>query len=115
MAVERYQQYLGLRPKDAEAHYTLGLVFKELGRTELAIERFNQSITVVADNAAVHRQLGDAYTKLQRLEEAIKPYQTALAIDASDVATIIIRAQTQRLLKALHGLLRLPHSLIRSP
>ena len=28
-AVERYQQYLSLKPKDAEAHYTLGL---EIGR-----------------------------------------------------------------------------------
>jgi len=89
VAVERYQQYLGLRPEDAEARYTLGLVFKELGRTELAIEQFEKSITVVADNAAVHRQLGDAYTKLHRLEEAIAPYQAALALEADDVGTII--------------------------
>ena len=105
VAVERYQQYLGLRPEDAEAHYTLGLVFKELGRTELAIEHFNQSITLVADNAAVHRQLGDAYTKLQRLEEAIKPYQTALAIDASNVVTIIMLGNV------FHGLHRYTQSI----
>ena len=105
VAVERYQQYLGLRPEDAEAHYTLGLVFKELGRTELAIEHFNQSITLVADNAAVHRQLGDAYTRLQRLEEAIKPYETALAIDASDVVTIIMLGN------AFHGLHRYSRSI----
>jgi len=106
VAVERYQQYLALRPKDAEAHYTLGLVFKELERTELAIEHFNQSITIVADNAAVHRQLGDAYTKLQRLEEAIKPYQTALAIDASDVVTIIMLGNV------FHGLHRYTQSIL---
>ncbi len=28
VAVKRYQQYLGAKPKDAEAHYSLGLVFK---------------------------------------------------------------------------------------
>ena len=105
VAVKRYQQYLGLRPKDAEARYTLGLVFKELGRTELAIEQFEKSITVVADNAAVHRQLGDAYTKLQRLEEAIKPYQTALAIDASNVVTIIMLGNV------FHGLHRYTQSI----
>ncbi len=105
VAVKRYQQYLGLRPKDAEAHYTLGLVFKELGRTELAIEHFNQSISIVADNAAVHKQLGDAYSKLQRLEEAIKPYETALALQADDVVTRI------NLGNVFHGLHRYTQSI----
>ena len=38
VAVGRYEQYLAIKPKDAEARYTLGLVFEELGRSELAIE-----------------------------------------------------------------------------
>ena len=67
VAGERYQQYLGVRPRDAEARYTLGLAFKELQHTELAIEQFEKSITHVADNAEVHRELGDAYAKLHRL------------------------------------------------
>ena len=89
MAVERYQQYLAIRPEDSEARYTLALVLRELGRTEAAIEQFKKSITITADNAAVHRQLGDTYTRLQRLEEAIKPYQTALALNADDAGTVI--------------------------
>ena len=89
MAVERYQQYLAIRPGDAEARYTLGLAFKELQHTELAIEQFEKSITHVADNAEVHRELGDAYAKLHRLEEAINPYQTAIALQADDVVTTI--------------------------
>ncbi len=105
VAVERYQQYLGLRPEDAEAHYTLGLVLNELERTEAAIEHFNKSITITANNAAVHRQLGDAYTRLQRLEEAIKPYQTALAIDASNVVTIVMLGNV------FHGLQRYTQSI----
>ena len=44
VAVERYQQFLGIKPKDAEAHCNLGLVLEELGRTERAIEHFNKSI-----------------------------------------------------------------------
>ncbi len=56
VAVERYQQYLGVRSKDAEAHFTLGLVLEELRHTELAIEHYRKSITITADNAAVHRQ-----------------------------------------------------------
>ena len=107
VAVERYQQYLGIKPKDAEAHYTLGLVLNELERTEPAIEHFNKSITITAKNAAVHRQLGDAYTRLQRLEEAIEPYQTALALQADDVATII------NLGNVFHGLRRYTQSILR--
>ena len=107
VAVERYQQYLGIKPKDAEAHYTLGLVLNELERTEPAIKHFNKSIAITANNAAVHRQLGDAYTKLQRLQEAIKPYQTALALQAEDVVTII------NLGNVFHGLRRYTQSILR--
>jgi len=89
VAVERYQQFLGIKPKDAETHCNLGLVLEELGRTERAIEHFNKSITIAADNAVVHSHLAEAYTKLQRWEEAIKAYQTVLAIQVEDVVTII--------------------------
>ncbi len=61
VAVERYRQYLAIKPRDAEARYTLGLAFKELQHTELAVEQFEKSIAHVADNAEVHRELGDAY------------------------------------------------------
>jgi tetratricopeptide (TPR) repeat protein len=84
-AVERYQQYLGVKPKDAEAHFTLGLALRDMGRAEAAIEHYRKSITIAADNAAVHGQLGDAYTKLQRWEDAIKAYQKVLTINADDV------------------------------
>ncbi len=53
-AVERYQQFLSINPKDAETHCNLGLVLEELGHTERAIEHFNISITHVTDNTAVH-------------------------------------------------------------
>ena len=89
VAVERYQQFLGIIPDHAQTHYNLALVLEELGRTERAIEHFNKSISNAADNAAVHRQLGDAYTKLRRWEDAIEAYQQVLAIQADDVGTII--------------------------
>jgi len=89
VAAERYQQFLGIKPKDAETHCNLGLALEELGRTELAIEHFHESIAIAADNAAVHGHLADVYTKLQRWEEAIEVYQQVLAIQAEDVVTII--------------------------
>ena len=89
VAVERYQQFLGIIPDHQQTHFYLGLVLEELGRIEPAIEHYQKSISIAADNATVHRQLGDACTKLQRWEEAIKAYQQVLAIQAEDVDTII--------------------------
>jgi tetratricopeptide (TPR) repeat protein len=89
VAVERYQQFLGLMPNHAQTHFNLGVVLEELGRMEPAIEHYKKSISIAADNAAVHRQLGDAYTKLKRSDEAIKTYQQVLANQAEDVVTTI--------------------------
>lgn len=89
VAIERYQQFLGIVPNHEQTHFNLALVLEELGRIEPAIEHYKKSITIAADNAAAHRQLGDAYTKLQRPDEAIKAYQQALTIQADDVSTII--------------------------
>ena len=89
VAVERYEQFLGLNRNHAQTHYNLGLVLEELDRTELAIEHFNKSISIAADNAAAHSNLADAYTKLKRWEEAIKAYQKALSIQAGHAITII--------------------------
>ena len=105
VAVERYQQYLSLKPNDAEVHFTLGLVLRELGRTEAAIEHFRQSATIAAGNAAVHGQLGDACTKLQRWEDAIRAYRQVLTINADDVVTII------KLGNVLHTLNRWPKAI----
>ena len=105
VAADRYQQYLAIKPGDAEARYTLGLALMELERTELAIEHFEKSITIVANNAAVHRHLGDAYSRLHRLEEAIEPYQKALALKADDAGTVI------NLGNVFHGLHRYPQSI----
>ena len=80
VAVERYQQLLGIMPDHEQTHFNLGLVLEELGCTDRAIGHYKKSISIAADDAAVHRKLGDACTKLQRWEEAIKAYQHVLGI-----------------------------------
>jgi len=105
VAVERYQQFLDLKPNHAQTHYNLGLVLEELDRTEPAIEHFNKSIAIAADNAEVHSNLADAYTRLRRWEEAIKAYQKALSIQAGDVITII------KLANVFHAAQRWPESI----
>lgn len=89
LAVERYQQFLGIIPDHAQTHFYLGVVLEELGHTERAIEHYRKSITITANNAAVFSHLAEACSKLQRWEEAIKAYQQVLVIQADDVGTMI--------------------------
>ena len=89
VAVERYQQFLGIIPDHAQTWFHLGLVLEELGRTERAIEHYRKSITVTDNNAAVHRHLADACCKLQRWQEAIQAYQQVLVLQADDAGTMI--------------------------
>jgi len=91
VAVERYHEFLNVKPNHAQAHYQLGLALNKLGRTELAIEHYEKSIAVAANNAAAHSHLADAYTKLQRWEEAIKAYQQVLALQATWQARILTK------------------------
>jgi len=89
VAVERYQQVLGIIPDHAPSHFYLGVVLEELGRTEEAIEHYKKSISNTDNNAAAYSHLADACSKLQRWEEAIQAYQQVLAIQADDVGTMI--------------------------
>jgi len=101
VAIERYQQLLGIVPDHAQTHFYLGIVLEELGRTERAIEHYKKSIALTAKepqagagkpdsfDAAAHGHLADACSKLQRWEEAIKAYQQVLAIRADDVGAMI--------------------------
>ena len=89
LAVERYQQFLGLMPNHKGTHFHLGIVLEELGRTDRAIEHFKKSIGTTADNAAVHSHLADACSKRKRWVESIEAYQQVLAIQAEDVITML--------------------------
>ena len=89
VAVERYQQLLGIIPDHAQTHFYLGIVLEELGRTERAIEHYKKSIAITANDAAAYSHLADACSKLQRWEEAIKAYQQVLVIRADDVGAMI--------------------------
>ncbi len=106
VAVERYQQLLGIIPDHAQTHFHLGVVLEEMGRTERAIEHYKKSITDTTNNAAVHGRLADAYGKLQRWEEAIEAYQQVLVFNADDVGTMI------KLGQAFAGAKLIPESIL---
>ena len=84
-AVERYQQYLSLKPKDAEARYTLGLALAELQRWEDAIEAYQQVLTINADDVVTIIKMGNVFHTLNRWPKSIALYEEALALQPDNV------------------------------
>jgi len=84
-AVERYQQYLDIKPKDAEARYTLGLALEELQRWEDAIEAYQQVLAINADDVITIIRLGNVFHTLNRWPRSIALYEQALALQPDNV------------------------------
>jgi len=57
-AMEQYQEALQLNPNLTDAHYNLGLIFSETGRTSGAIGQFEQALRLKPDDADVRDHLG---------------------------------------------------------
>ena len=84
-----YDNFLGLEPEHARAHYHLGLVLNQLGRPERAAEHLRKSVFLSPDHRAAQIHLGDTLTQIGRLEEAARAYIGALALQSDDIAVTI--------------------------
>ncbi len=70
-----------INPRDASAHYQLGLVFQHRRQYTEAISRFKQAIQIDNDETDAHFQLGRIARELGRLQEAIDHFGNVLAQD----------------------------------
>jgi tetratricopeptide (TPR) repeat protein len=62
------------------AHYNLGILLAEQGKTYEAIDHYNEALQVKTDYVNIYINLGVALAKQERLEEAIGHYHQALQI-----------------------------------
>jgi Flp pilus assembly protein TadD len=68
-------------PRDADAHYQLGLIYQQRRQTTEAIARFKRAVEIDPAEADPHFQLGRIAREQKRIEEAIGYLTTAASLD----------------------------------
>lgn len=71
-------------PEDAEAHYDLGLAFKEMGLLDEAIEQFQVALRTGDGRLRVYEELGDCFVQKGEYSVAVKLLERALQLPVED-------------------------------
>ena len=84
-AAENYRQAIRLDPyNSADAHYALGLVYRDWGRPEEEIQAYKQAIKLKPDYASAYERLGSRYLKSKKYAEAIETFKQLIALKPGD-------------------------------
>src|SRR6266404_2616729 len=79
-ALGALKEAVSVESKTAEYRDTLGLLYLELGRTDLAIEELRKAVELDPKLADAQFHLGTAYSEASRWTEAVASYRRALAL-----------------------------------
>ena len=78
-------------PRDADAHYQLGLIYQKRRQYSDAITRFERAVAIDAQDADPHLQLGRIALEQSRYEDAVHHLQKAAALDDKASASEVWR------------------------
>lgn len=81
--VAGYEQTLARDPNDAEAHASLAVRYKQLGRIQESLDHFQRSLRIDPEAPSVYNNFGNALQTQGRLSAATLCYRKAIAIDPS--------------------------------
>jgi tetratricopeptide (TPR) repeat protein len=70
-----------LNPRDADAHYQLGLIYAQRRSYEEAQSRFKTALSIDSQNAESHYELGRVFAAQNRLSEAMAEFRQAACIN----------------------------------
>jgi len=105
-ALGALKEAVSVDPTVAAYYDTLGLVYLELGRTDLAIQELRKAVELDPKLADAHFHLGTAYAEATRWEEAVGSYRKALALPTLTIHDYV----HQNLGLALYHLKRYPEA-----
>jgi tetratricopeptide (TPR) repeat protein len=79
--LKRQLEISTLNPRDADAHYQLGLIYAQRRQFEPAIASFRKAIEIDPEEADAHYQLGKIAREQGRYDEALEHCRAAARID----------------------------------
>src|SRR5262245_14541701 len=84
-AVDAYRQSIKLDPYNAaDAHFALGLVYRDWGKPDDEIQAYKQAIRLRPDYTAAYERLGSRYLKSKKYNEAIEVFRQLAALKPGD-------------------------------
>jgi tetratricopeptide (TPR) repeat protein len=82
--VTLYTATLAKNPSCWMAHYNLGIVLRDQGKTDQAITHYRQAIALRPSYAEAHYNLGRLLSEKGEFNDAISHYEAALAVNPAD-------------------------------
>jgi tetratricopeptide (TPR) repeat protein len=79
--LKRALELATLNPRDADAHYQLGIIYAQRRRHDTAIACFRQAIEIAPGEADAYFELGKIARAQRRHKDALEQYRAAAAID----------------------------------
>ena len=105
-ALGALKEAVSIDPNVAAYRDTLGLMYLELGRPDLAIVELRKAVELDPKLADAHFHLGTAYAEIGRWDEAVVSYRRALALPTLSIQDFV----HQNLGLALYNLKRYPEA-----
>lgn len=77
----REQQANKANPRDFNARYQLGIIYRDARRYEQARRELEEAVAIYDGSSDAHALLGDVYLRLGRYDDAVKAYAKALLLN----------------------------------
>jgi hypothetical protein len=78
---KRYLEAATVNPRDAGAHYQLGLIYQKRRQIPEAVERFGRAVDIDPNEVDAHYQLGCIARQQRRFDEAIRHFEEVVRRD----------------------------------
>ena len=79
-AIQLFNRTLELKPKFAQPHYYLGVMYAQTSNNEAAMEHFKKALELEPTNFSAAFGLGSTYLRLKRVDEAASAFQDAIRL-----------------------------------
>jgi Flp pilus assembly protein TadD len=83
-ALPVYRELISQAPANADAHYTLGIVYERLGQDKAAVDSYREAIRLKPDYVDAHIGLAVAYARTGQDELAIAAYREIIRLRPND-------------------------------